>query len=167
MRKATYVLVTPARNEAATIEETIKSVLSQSHLPVEWVIVSDGSTDRTDEIVREYSRMHTFLRLLRLEGRPMRGFASVVFATESGVKVLHTKDYDFIGLLDADVRFQSNYFELVLERFSSAPKLGLAGGLVVDVGGGRIIHQYMKDVAGAVQCFRRDCFFSRWPDSNP
>ena len=155
-----YVLVTPARNEAGTIEETIRSVLSQTIRPKEWVIVSDGSTDRTDEIVRAHAQAHPFISLLRLEARPKRNFSSVVFATESGVAALRTADYDFIGLLDADVRFQSDYFEILMTRFAAAPKLGLAGGVAVDVGGNEPPDRSLKDVAGAVQFFRRECFLS-------
>ena len=50
-----YVLITPARNEAQFIELTIKSVIAQTSKPIKWVIVSDGSTDGTDEIVSRYA----------------------------------------------------------------------------------------------------------------
>ena len=155
-----YVLVTPALNEEATIEETIRSVFSQTWLPAEWVIVSDGSTDNTDEIIRRYAVSRPFIRLLRLDARPARNFASVVFALESGIKALQTDDYDFLGLLDADVRFKPGYFETLIGRFDSAPRLGLAGGLVLDLIDGRVPCELRapKDVAGAVQFFRRECF---------
>ena len=76
-----YVLVTPVRNEERTIEITIQSVLAQTVPPHEWVIVSDASTDRTDEIVSGYAGRFPWLRLLPLQNRPARNFASVVFAT--------------------------------------------------------------------------------------
>lgn len=162
MKNPSFVLVTPVRNEQATIGITIESVVRQTMRPAEWVIVSDGSTDRTDEIVSEYASKHQFIRLLRLTRRPDRNFASVVFATESGIEALETKDYAFIGLLDADIRFAENYYEEVLNRFSNDSKLGLAGGLVVDCYGGRRYPgpQSLKEVAGAVQFFRRECFES-------
>jgi poly-beta-1,6-N-acetyl-D-glucosamine synthase len=160
MENLSYVLVTPARNEAATIEETIKSVVSQTLMPLEWVIVSDGSTDRMDEIVLSYSHSHPFIRLLRLESRPSRNFASVVFATESGISALHHNDYGFIGLLDADLRFGRNYFESLIGRFASTPRLGLAGGVVLDVNENKPLNQHFGDVAGAAQFFRKECFLS-------
>src|SRR4030095_7056049 len=49
-----YVLITPARNEAAFIAKTLESVVAQTVLPKRWVVVSDGSTDGTDEIVTKY-----------------------------------------------------------------------------------------------------------------
>jgi glycosyltransferase involved in cell wall biosynthesis len=155
-----YVLVTPVRNEEKTVEETICAVLSQTVLPSEWVIVSDGSEDNTDEIVARYAAANPWIRLLRLAGRPRRNFASVVFATETGYRHLECEHYSFIGLLDADVRFQRAYIENLLSRFATDPKLGLAGGLVVDVIAGRRVNsrQHLQEVAGAVQFFRRACF---------
>jgi GT2 family glycosyltransferase len=124
------------------------------------VIVSDESTDDTDEIVKRYAASHGFIRLLRLTKRPHRNFASVVFATEAGLAALQVKDYGFIGLLDGDIRFPANYYELILRQFDSNPKLGLAGGLAVDCYDGRrhLNRQSLQDVAGAVQFFRRECF---------
>lgn len=157
-----YVLVTPVRNEESTIEITIKSVLSQNVEPREWVIVSDQSTDRTDEIISWYARQVPWLRLIQLKDRPPRNFASVVFVTETGIKSLRTADYAFLGLLDADVRLQEDYFAQILGRFAADQLLGLAGGLVVDVVNGKRIRvaQSLHDVAGAVQFFRRSCFES-------
>lgn len=78
MKNFTYVLITPVRNEQATIGITIESVIAQTVRPIEWVIVSDESTDKTDEIVRKYAAEYDFIRLLRLTRRPDRNFASVV-----------------------------------------------------------------------------------------
>jgi poly-beta-1,6-N-acetyl-D-glucosamine synthase len=162
MNSTSYVLITPVRNEQATIGTTIESVIRQTIRPKEWIIVSDQSTDRTDEIIRTYAECFQFMRLLRLAQRPKRSFASVVFATEAGIEALQTKDYDFIGLLDGDVQFAANYYEELLVRFSKNAALGLAGGIVIDYYEGRRRRsaQYLKDVAGAVQFFRRDCFES-------
>lgn len=155
-----YVLVTPARNEERTIENTFKSVLAQTVLPREWVVVSDESTDQTDAIVKRYAQNLPWLRLIQLTNRPARNFASVVFATETGIQSLRTKDYAFLGLLDADVCLPADYYAQILARFAADPRLGLAGGLVIDIVDGRRIRsrQYMQDVAGAVQFFRRNCF---------
>lgn len=160
MDDATYVLVTPVRNEEATIEETIRSVISQDALPAEWVIVSDGSVDRTDEIVSRYAQAKPWIRLIRMTGRPRRNFASVVFAAETGCRSLTCRHYSFIGLLDADVRFQRTYMANLISKFADDAALGVAGGLVMDVVDGRLLcsRQHMREVAGAVQFFRRDCF---------
>lgn len=158
-----YVLVTPARNEEATLEFTIRSVLAQSLRPKEWVIVSDGSTDRTDEIVRNYAIANPFMRLVRLDNRPCRNFASVVFAAEAGWNAIKTREYTYLGLLDADVRFPPEYFETLVARLNNEPRLGLAGGVVLDVVKEKVRlgeRPNVRDVAGAVQFFRRTCFES-------
>jgi poly-beta-1,6-N-acetyl-D-glucosamine synthase len=156
-----YVLVTPAKNEESTIGITIDSIVKQTLLPVEWVIVSDGSSDQTDPIVEAAARMHPWIRLLKLPSRPARSFSAVVQATETGVRTLNSTEYEYLGLLDADVRFAANYFELLIERFEQRPRLGLAGGLVVDVGTPKDhLPKNIDDVPGAVQFFRRACFES-------
>jgi glycosyltransferase involved in cell wall biosynthesis len=157
-----YVLVTPVRNEERTIEITIKSVLGQTVPPREWVIVSDESTDQTDAIVNRYVRLSPWLRLVQLKDRPPRNFASVVFATEIGIKSLRTTDFAFLGLLDADVRLPEDYYVRMLSYFAADPRLGLAGGLVEDIINGKRARnrQSLQEVAGAVQLFRRDCFAS-------
>ncbi len=160
MNTPSYVLVTPVKNEEKTIGITIESVVSQTLIPREWVIVSDQSTDTTDEIVRHFQTSHGFIRLVRLEGGPRRSFSSVVHATETGIKALQYRDYEFLGLLDGDVRFERDYYEILISRFTANPKLGLAGGLVLDVinGKARRNRQYLGDIAGATQFFRRKCF---------
>ena len=154
-----YVLVTPTKNEEASIGMTISSVVNQTVRPVEWVIVSDGSADRTDEIVRAAAAAHPWIRLLPLPPRAQRSFAAGVLAIEAGVHNLTVDGYEYIGLLDSDVRFQSDYFERVIERFESSPQLGLAGGVVIDAGHSKDhLPRNRQDVPGAVQFFRRTCF---------
>jgi len=154
-----YVLVTPVRDEEATIGKTIDSVIRQTLLPAEWVIVSDGSTDRTDEIIREAAAQHPWIRLLPLQARPGRSFAAVVHNTEAGIRHLECGNYAYLGLLDSDVTFQTDYFEQLIGRFEAEPALGLAGGVVIDVGLPRDrFPRNRRDVPGAVQFFRRECF---------
>lgn len=154
-----YVLITPVRDEEATIGRTIQSVLDQTVLPYEWVIVSDGSSDRTNELVLQAATQHPWIRLLALAPRPGRSFAAVVHNTQAGIRYLKFKDYHYLGLLDADVTFQRDYFEQLARRFEADPSLGLAGGVVIDVGLRRDRFPANRvDVPGAVQFFRRSCF---------
>jgi len=154
-----YVLVTPVRNEEATVGRTIESVLKQTIKPHEWVIVSDGSTDGTDEIVRLASAKHPWIRLLPLAPRLTRSFAAVVHNTEAGIRYLNFEDYHYLGLLDADVTFQADYFEQLMRHFEAEPTLGLAGGVVIDVGRPRdCFPSNRRDVPGAAQFFRRECY---------
>src|SRR5262245_17337628 len=104
-----YVLVTPARNEAAYIEKTIESVVAQTVRPLKRVIVSDGSTVRTDEVVRTYAARHKWIELVAMPPRTERNFAGKVSAINAGLARLTGIDYEVIGTLDADVSFDTDY----------------------------------------------------------
>ena len=112
-----YVIITPARNEEAYIEKTIQSVISQTILPRKWIIVSDGSTDKTEEIISRYAKENHFIQLLTSKGDLKRNFGSKVNAFNAGYQLLKDMSYDFICNLDADVTFSSNYFESILQEF--------------------------------------------------
>lgn len=154
-----YVLVTPVRDEVATIGRTLAAVTRQTIHPAEWVIVSDGSTDGTDELIAAAAREHTWIRLLALPPRQGRSFAAVVQNTERGIRAVRCADYRYLGLLDADLDFAPDYFAQVMARFEANPRLGLAGGVVIDVGQPKDrFPRNRMEVPGAVQMFRRDCF---------
>jgi len=156
-----YVLITPAKNEESLVGITIESVVNQTLRPSQWVIVSDGSTDRTDEIVRAAAAAHPWITLLQLPPRAGRNFAAVVHATEAGIRMLTTTSYTYIGLLDSDIRLPLDYFEKVIEAFEQSPNLGLAGGVAIDIGLSKnAIPRNLLDAPGALQFFRRSCFES-------
>ncbi len=156
-----YVLITPARNEAKYIELTIKSMVSQTVLPAKWVIVSDGSTDGTDEIVRKYLPDHPWIELIRMPERQERHFAGKVLAFNAGYDRVEGLPYEVIGNLDGDVSFEEDYFAFLLEKFSENPRLGVAGTPFRE---GNFQYDYrftsIEHVSGQVQLFRRECFES-------
>lgn len=157
-----YVLITPARNEAAFIEQTIKSVVGQTILPVKWVIVSDGSTDDTDDIVKKYAARHQWIELVRMPERSERHFAGKVYAFNAGFAKVRELSYDIIGNLDADISFDDlEYFDFLLKKFVQDPKLGVAGTPFRE---GKVQYDYRfsrkEHVSGACQLFRRECFES-------
>ncbi len=155
-----YVLITSARNEEKYIEGTLKSVVAQQQPPLQWVVISDGSTDRTDEIIQQYAAQQAFIRYVRTEPTIDRNFASKVYALRMGLKRFENVEYDVIGNLDADVTFEPDYFSQLLQRFAEDEQLGIAGGLIYENHGGKIIHQDNApewNVAGASQNFRRVC----------
>lgn len=154
-----YVLVTPARNEEDYIELTIQSVVKQSVRPLRWIIVSDGSTDRTDEIVRRYTGQHDWIELIRMPERRERNFAGKVGCFNAGYERLQAFDYDVIGSLDGDLSFDEDYFKFLLEKLESDPRLGLVGTPFREKGE---TYDYrfssVEHVSGACQLFRRACF---------
>jgi len=163
MKRERYALVTPARNEEGYIEKTIESVLRQTIVPQKWIIVSDESTDRTDNLVRRYLDRYPFIQLMSagLSQKPEhKSFGSKVKAFQAGYRELSSIPYDFVGNLDADVTFEPDYFEQVLEKFRANPKLGLAGGIILEFKEDRFVPQRMSlnSVAGAVQLFRRQAY---------
>ncbi len=156
-----YVLITAAHNEEAYIERIIQSVLSQEVLPRKWVIGSDGSSDRTEEIAGRYAKAHAFICLVRLSRSHGRDFACKVNAIHVGREHLKDVDYEFIGNLDADVSVAPSYYARLLEKFEADPRLGLAGGFVFDEQFGQFRCRRTNSiwsVAHAAQLVRRECF---------
>jgi biofilm PGA synthesis N-glycosyltransferase PgaC len=154
-----YVLISPARNESQFIELTLKSVVAQTVLPMKWVIVSDGSMDGTDEIVRKYAREHAWIELVRMPERKERHFAGKVMAFNAGWERVRHLSYAIIGSLDADVSFENNYFEFLLTKFAENAMLGV-GGTPFTEGNGSYDFRFssVEHVSGACQLFRRECF---------
>jgi poly-beta-1,6-N-acetyl-D-glucosamine synthase len=158
-RPLAYAIVTPARNEAEYIELTIQSMIAQTDPPVRWVIVSDGSADGTDEIVRRYLVAYPWIELLRMPERKERHFAGKVHAFRAGYD--HVKDLgaDVIGNLDADVSFEVDHFEFLMGKMAENPQLGVAGAPFRE---GSYQYDYrftnIENVWGGCQLFRRDCF---------
>jgi len=155
-----YVLITPARNEEAHIEKTILSVISQTLLPKKWVIVSDGSTDRTDEIVKQHMSNHSWIELVRMPEHRDRQFAAKVKCFNAGYEKVKGLRFDVIGNLDADISFQEDYLEFLLEKFSEIPELGVAGTPFIENGYSSITDSFEgeRHVAGGCQLFRLKCF---------
>lgn len=154
----TYVLITPARNEAQFIELTLKSVVEQTVRPAKWVIVSDGSTDGTDEIVGRYAAAHSWIELVRMPERGERHFAGKVHAFNAGYARVKDIDYDVIGSMDADISFPEDYFSFLLEKLSADPALGLVGTPFKDSSMYDYRFVSIEHVSGACQLFRRTCF---------
>jgi biofilm PGA synthesis N-glycosyltransferase PgaC len=127
LKLPSYVLVTPARNEAHFIESTIKSVVAQTIRPLKWVIVSDGSTDGTDEIVSRYAVAHEWIQLLRMPERTERHFAGKVFAFNAGKAQVDDLPYDVIASLDADITFEPDYFDLSARQTRGRSSAGSCG----------------------------------------
>jgi poly-beta-1,6-N-acetyl-D-glucosamine synthase len=154
-----YVLITPARNEAAYIELTLQSVVSQTVRPLKWVIVNDGSTDGTDDIVRKYAANNSWIELVQMPERRERNFAGKAIAVSAGQKQLGELHYDVIGNLDADVSFDPDYFAFLMDRFAENPKLGVGGTAFRE---GDLSYNYefvgVEHVSGMCQMFRRECF---------
>jgi hypothetical protein len=159
--RLSYVLITPAHNEAKSIGKTIQAVINQTQLPFKWIIVSDGSTDQTVAIVRTFLARYPWIELIELPTRESRSFAGKVRTFNSGYERVKHLNYDVIGNLDADLSFESDYFQFLMAQFAADPLLGVAGTIFKEDGG------YSSDsdsfegqthVPGGCQLFRKQCF---------
>jgi poly-beta-1,6-N-acetyl-D-glucosamine synthase len=158
-KSSSYVIITPARNEAQFIELTLKSVIAQTLLPLRWVIVSDGSTDGTDNIVRSYTADNPWIVLVRMPERVERHFAGKVYAFNAGYDRVKDLGFDIVGNLDADVSFGSDHFEFLMNKFADNPNLGVASTAFHE-GGASYNYEFVgvEHVSGMCQMFRRKCF---------
>lgn len=155
-----YVIITPAHNEETLIQNTIRSVTSQTVKPIRWFVVNDGSTDSTTEIVNKHKSQHDFIELINVERSGERHFGNKVHAFNLGLARAKHLEYEYIGNLDADISLESDYFEKIMSEFWRDQLLGLAGGMVSSYIDGNFVRQdvSLDSVAGAVQLFRRVCF---------
>src|ERR1700753_516102 len=155
-----FVIVSPARNEAQFIELTLQSVVAQKTLPMRWVIVSDGSTDGTDEIVARYAAQYPWIRLVQMPKREKRDFAGKVHAFNAGYAQMQDLNYDVVVSLDADISFDSEYFSFLLENLQADSTLGLVGTPFQETTGQVYDYRFVsiEHVSGACQVFRRECF---------
>ena len=155
-----YVLVTPARNEERFIAKTLESMVAQTMPPERWVIVDDGSTDKTSEIVQRYAGAYPWIQLVRLPQHADRSFAGKVHAFNAGSERIKTLEFEVIGNLDADLSFDPDYLEFLMRKFSEDPRLGVAGTPFVENGydSARDSFEGENHVAGGCQLFRRQCF---------
>jgi glycosyltransferase involved in cell wall biosynthesis len=156
-----YVLITPAHNEEAFIQKTLDSMVAQTLLPERWVIVDDGSTDRTAEIVESYEKQYPWIELLRRPRGSDRSFAGKVYAFNLGLNRAASLTFEVLGNLDADLSFDPDYLAFLMEKFLNDPKLGVAGTPFTENGGYDTADDSFEGenhVAGGCQLFRRRCF---------
>jgi glycosyltransferase involved in cell wall biosynthesis len=155
-----YVLITPAHNEEAFIEKTLTSMVAQTVLPERWVIVDDGSTDHTAEIVNRYAARCPWIELVRLPQRQDRNFAAKVHAFNAGFERVHSLEFEAIGNLDADISFGPDQFEFLLQKLTEDPSLGVTGTAYNEEGFDSTKDSFESEnsVHGACQVFRRQCF---------
>jgi glycosyltransferase involved in cell wall biosynthesis len=158
-----YVLITPAHNEEALIEKTLHSMSAQTLPPERWVIVDDGSLDRTAEIIQRYAKRFSWIQFVQRPTRLDRSFAGKVHAFNVGLEQVQSQSlaFEVIGNLDADLSFEADYLEFLLRKFAEDPKLGVAGTPFTEGGGydsARDSFEGENHVAGGCQLFRRQCF---------
>ncbi len=160
MNHHSYVVITPARNEEKYIGFTIRSMLNQTIQPSLWIIVDDGSSDATANIVADAASGCDWIKLVRNNPSSGRGPGrNVVFAFNRGISEID-RQYDFLVKFDADLQFEPDYFEKLLQKFTEDPQLGIGGGYCAIRNGKELTIDQPPDyhVRGATKMYRRECF---------
>jgi glycosyltransferase involved in cell wall biosynthesis len=156
-----YIVITPIRDEEMHIEKTIDSMVSQQILPEEWILVDDGSTDRTGSIIDEYSKIYPWIRVIHIENRGFRkSGGGVVEAFNCGLHSVSVSNWDFLVKLDGDLSFPSDYFNKCIEYFVVEPRLGIGGGDIYHNINGKLILEENPTfhVRGATKIYRKACW---------
>ena len=157
-----YVIISPVRDEEKYLPRTIESMVNQTIPAVEYILVDDGSTDRTAEIIQTAAQKHPWIRYVKRPDRGVRAVGpGVIEAFYDGYSQIQTDDYDYIGKMDGDLTFDPKYFETLFAKFDQDPYLGGASGkLFLDLGDGQLTEERHADemVVGGMQFYRRQCF---------
>jgi biofilm PGA synthesis N-glycosyltransferase PgaC len=99
-----YVVISPCRNEAPFMRQTLDSMLAQSIRPAKWVIVDDGSTDATPAILAEYAAQYQWISVVTRGDRGKRSVGpGVIEAFYAGYETVRFEDYDYLCKLDLDL----------------------------------------------------------------
>ena len=157
-----YVVISPVKDEERHVEHTLRSMAQQTVKPVRWIIVDDGSRDRTPELIDGYREKNDFIQIIRNPpGQARQPGGGVVRAFNVGYEAAKEHDYDLVVKLDCDLSFEPDYFEKLIGQFAADPKLGIASGVYLeDVKdhGWTVITMPEYHAAGASKVVRRECF---------
>lgn len=166
LHKKRYFLVTPAKDEEKNLPTLIRSIVRQTIKPILWVIVNDGSNDRTSEIIKEAKEMYDWIETIHLQKSTWDLGIHISHVCRTGFDHAieccneHNIIYDYIGLVDADVVLDDDYFERLMKEFEKNPNLGIASGRVWNTIGNKIIQGKQREYLpfGGARLWSRQCF---------
>ncbi|MBK8267397.1 MAG: glycosyltransferase family 2 protein [Planctomycetes bacterium] len=155
------LIISPVRDEAAYLQQTIDSMVAQTLRPVVWLIVDDGSKDETPQIAERAARAHSWIRLYRRPDRGRRKVGGgVVEAFNEGLAQFNLDEFNYVCKLDGDLEFMPVYLERLMEKFEADPRLGTASGKSFQRVNGRLIWERTGDdfSQGQTKLYRVQCF---------
>lgn len=162
------LLITPARDEAPYLANTIRAVAAQTRAPDLWLVVDDGSVDDTPKILRSLANKVPFMRVVQAPpqesapGADRLTLAAEARAFNAALAEIELSEFTHVGKLDADVELSPEYFERLLARFEAEPELGIGGGVLLerngDEGDWRPTRVPEHHVRGALKLYSRECF---------
>ncbi len=169
MTRRQYCLISPVRDEAEFARRTLDSIVEQSEPPAKWLIVDDGSSDDTPQILSEYAAKYPYIEIVRRQDRGARKVGpGVIEAFYDGYDRIDPKAYDFICKLDLDLDIPRRYFEVLMDRMEQEPRLGTCSGKayfpapsnIAKTHDGPLISEHCGDEmsVGMIKFYRRACF---------
>lgn len=157
-----YVIITPAKNEASCIRQTLQSVVNQTFKPRQWIIVNDASTDETLKIIKDFANQYDWITPVTLtdQNTIRAGGIKVVNLFNIGYRHINEPEFDFISKLDADIILPDNYYKKIAECFTEYPDVGLCGGYLFYQKAGKRVEDRTADyhLRGAIKSYRKACF---------
>lgn len=156
-----YVLISPCRDESKYMRETLDSVAGQTIHPAKWVIIDDGSTDQTPEILAEYSRKYDWIKVITRGDRGERSVGpGVIDAFYAGYDSINSDDYEFLCKLDLDLRLPPRYFEVLMQRMTTNPRIATCSGKAYVMQHGKLVEEGHGDDTslGMTKFYRVSCF---------
>ena len=162
-----YCVITPAYNEEDHLQTTIDSMVLQRLRPTLWIIVDDGSGDRTWSLIENAAGQHPWIVGYRRESKRKPTADGLVTASEAqafldGYRIAEARypETEFVVKLDADLEFDPNYFKKLIEQFQADPQLGIGGGVIYERRHGDLVREKVSrdHVRGATKIYRRGCY---------
>lgn len=163
MTRPKYIVITPIRDEQEFLPLTLTSMYAQTILPAQWILVDDGSTDRTGALIDEAAAQHPWITAIHRQDRGARvAGTGVIAAFDDGFAAIKDPSWEFVVKFDGDLSFDPDYFERCLAEFARDPKLGIGGGICCKPGPGPRIPEYTGEphfhVRGPTKIYRRACY---------
>ena len=155
------LIISPVKDEADFIEQTIHSMSWQELRPALWVIVNDGSSDRTGEIADEAAKKHDWIKVVHRDaGTKRRVGPGVIEAFYAGLDSVNLKDFDYVVKMDGDLHVPHFYFSGLIQKFEENPRLGSISGKCYIPVDGQLVYERTGDefTHGTAKLYRRECF---------
>ncbi|ANF49631.1 glycosyl transferase [Chryseobacterium glaciei] len=156
-----FLIIIPAHNEEDNLSFTLNSLQQQSFKDYKIVVVNDGSTDQTSEIIKKYTDQDSRFETINLQKSAHQPGSKVVNAFKNGLKTQNINEFDIICKFDADIILPENYLEIIEKSFQNNPKNGLIGGLLYIEKNGEWIYEGNSNkhhVRGPMKAYRKECF---------
>ena len=158
-----YLLISPCRDEAPYMRQTLDTVVAQSVLPAKWIIVDDGSTDDTPRILSEYAANYPWITVVTRTNRGHRAVGpGVIDAFYAGYQTITPTDFEYVCKLDLDLRLPPRYFEILMRRMQANPRIATCSGKAYVTTGNGLVNEGHGDETslGMTKFYRVSAFMA-------